>query len=69
MSNGVLEAWPPLPPGAWLRRPAARLPYPLEEPSCTLYSRARHGLFLGLRALGLEPLVPALQRVRECRVE
>ena len=31
MSNGLLEAWPPLPPGAWLRRPAARLPYPLEE--------------------------------------
>jgi len=54
MSDGLLEAWPPLPPGAWLRRPAARLPYPLEEPSCALYSRARHGLFLGLRALGLE---------------
>lgn len=63
MSDGLLEAWPPLPPGAWLRRPAAQLPYPLEEPSCTLYSRARHGLFLGLKALGLEPggevLMPA----------
>jgi dTDP-4-amino-4,6-dideoxygalactose transaminase len=55
MSDGLLEALPPLPPGAWLRRPAARLPFPLEEPSCTLYSRARHGLFLGLGALGLEP--------------
>jgi dTDP-4-amino-4,6-dideoxygalactose transaminase len=54
MSEGLLEAWPPLPPGAWLRRPAARMPYPLEEPSCTFYSRARHALFLGLRALGLE---------------
>ena len=54
MSDGLLEAWPPLPPGAWLRRPAARLPYPLEEESCALYSRARHALFLGLRALGLE---------------
>jgi len=63
MSEGLLEAWPPLPPAAWLRRPAARLPYPLEDPSCTLYSRARHGLFLGLKALGLEPgdevLMPA----------
>lgn len=54
MSDGLLEAWPPLPPGGWLRRPAARLPYPLEEPTCALYSRARHGLFLGLRTLGLE---------------
>jgi dTDP-4-amino-4,6-dideoxygalactose transaminase len=63
MSEGLLEASPPLPPGAWLRRRAARLPYPLEAPSCTLYSRARHGLFLGLRAHELEPgdevLMPA----------
>ena len=54
MSDGLLEAWPPLPPQAWLLRPAARLPYPLDEPACALYSRARHALFLGLRALGLE---------------
>jgi dTDP-4-amino-4,6-dideoxygalactose transaminase len=63
MSDGLLAAWPALPPAAWLRRPAAGLPYPLEEPSCTLYSRARHGLFLGLKALGLqsgdEVLMPA----------
>lgn len=63
MSQGLLEAWPPLPPSAWLRRPAARMPYPLGERSCTLFSRARHGLFLGLKALGLEPgdevLMPA----------
>jgi len=40
-----------------------RLPFPLEEPNCRIFSRARQGLFVGIRALGLEPgdeiLVPA----------
>jgi dTDP-4-amino-4,6-dideoxygalactose transaminase len=59
----ALVAMPPLPPAVWLRRPAATLPYPLSEPGCALFARARQGLFLGAAALGLGPgdevLVPA----------
>lgn len=55
--------WPPLPPTASLRRPATTLPWPLEEPHCRLFSRARHALWHGVRGYGLGPgdevLVPA----------
>ena len=58
-----VSAWPPLPPGAWLRPPASPLPFPLEEPGFRLYAFARHALWHGVRALGLEPgdevLMPA----------
>ena len=58
-----LDVWPPLPPGVHLRRPRSPLPFPLEEPGVVLLSRARHGLHLGVRAVGLGPgdevLVPA----------
>lgn len=50
-------------PLAHLRRPARQLPFPLSHPDCRLYTRARHGLWHGVRALGLRPgdevLVPA----------
>jgi perosamine synthetase len=63
MTPSRLEVWPPLSPQVYLRRPSARLPFPLEEPGCRLFERARHGLWHGMRALGLEPdteiLVPA----------
>ena len=62
MRPPLLSVWPPLPPRAWTRGPRP-LPYPLTEPGCRLYSRARHGLWQGVRALGLGPgdevLVPA----------
>lgn len=51
----VLVAMPPLPPAVWLRRPSATLPYPLSEPGCALFARARQGLFLGVAALGMGP--------------
>lgn len=55
--------WPPLAPDVYLRRPASRLPYPLEEPGCRLTAWARQGLWHGARALGLGPgdhvLVPS----------
>jgi perosamine synthetase len=58
-----VSAWPPLPPGAWLRPPASPLPFPLEEPGYRLYAFARHALWHGVRALGLGPgdevLMPA----------
>lgn len=48
---------------AHLRRPGRQLPFPLSHPDCRLYARARHGLWHGVRALGLRPgdqvLVPA----------
>ena len=58
-----LNVWPPLPFELYARRPSKRLPFPLEEPDCRIFSLARHGLFTGIKALGLEPgdeiLVPA----------
>jgi perosamine synthetase len=69
MRPSQLDAWPPLPPGVYLRRPAGPLPFPLEEPGCRLFSRARYALLHGLRALGLgagdEVLVPALHHGAE----
>jgi perosamine synthetase len=58
-----LSIWAPLSPGVYARRPERPLPYPLDEPNHRLFSRARHGLWQGVRALGLGPgdtvLVPA----------
>jgi dTDP-4-amino-4,6-dideoxygalactose transaminase len=58
-----LSIWPPLPPDVYLRRPLGRLPYPLEEPDCRVIAWARHGVWHGVRQLGLgegdELLVPA----------
>jgi DegT/DnrJ/EryC1/StrS aminotransferase family len=52
-----------LPFELYARLPSKRLPFPLEEPDCRIFSLARHGLFMGIKALGLEPedeiLVPA----------
>lgn len=47
--------WPPLPLDVYFRRPASRLPWPLEESTCSLFSRARQGLFSAVKAVGLEP--------------
>lgn len=63
MTETILDVWPPLPPAVWLRRPAALLPFPLREPGCVLFARARHALWHAVAALGLVPgdevLVPA----------
>ncbi|HLY38001.1 MAG TPA: DegT/DnrJ/EryC1/StrS family aminotransferase [Candidatus Binatia bacterium] len=52
-----------MPPGLWFARPARRGPHPLGTPGCHLFARGRHGLWQGVRALGLRPgdevLVPA----------
>ena len=59
----ALSVWPPLPPATFLARRARALPWPLNDASCRLFHRARHGLFQGVTALGLPPggavLVPA----------
>lgn len=58
-----LSVAPPLAPTAYLRGRRRHLPFPLEEPEHRLYARARHGLYHGVRALGIQPgdeaLVPA----------
>jgi dTDP-4-amino-4,6-dideoxygalactose transaminase len=58
-----LGVMPPLSPGVYRRPRAERIPFPLQEPGCVLFERARHGLWHGLRTLGLggddEVLVPA----------
>jgi len=62
MRPARLSVLPPLPLAVYARRPAG-LPFPLGQPACTLFARARHGLWHGVRALGLGPgdevLVPA----------
>lgn len=45
----------PLPVDVYARRPLRKLPFPLNEPNCRIFSLARHGLFAGVKALGLEP--------------
>ena len=45
--------WPPLPPRVWTTRPAGALPFPLDDGRARLFARARHGLWHGVRALGL----------------
>jgi perosamine synthetase len=61
--SGRLDVWPPLPPASHLRRPTGTGQFPLADPGVTLFARARQGLFVGVRALGLLPgdeiLVPA----------
>jgi dTDP-4-amino-4,6-dideoxygalactose transaminase len=60
---GRLTVWPPLPPAVYTRRPARDLPFPLDQPECELFSRGRHAIRHGIRALELPPnavvLVPA----------
>nr|MDP8943905.1 DegT/DnrJ/EryC1/StrS family aminotransferase [Actinomycetota bacterium] len=57
MSSPWLSVWPVLPPKAAFRREidGKRLAYPLGARGCVLYSRARHGLWHGVRHLGLGP--------------
>ncbi|MDP8973874.1 MAG: DegT/DnrJ/EryC1/StrS family aminotransferase [Actinomycetota bacterium] len=58
-----ISIWPPLSFKVYARRPSKRLPFPLEDPRCRIFSLARQGLFAGIKALGLKPgdeiLVPA----------
>ncbi len=68
MSKTVVPALAPLPPNVWVRRPQRRLPFPLDEPRCRLFSRARHGLYRALSELaspGGEILAPAFHHGSE----
>src|SRR5215207_3147207 len=62
-STPLSSVWPPLTPAVYLRRRTGSLPFPLDAPGCRLVARARHGIWLGVRALGLgqgdEVLAPA----------
>ncbi len=53
MRRPYLLVPPPLSPRAYLGRRTKRLPFPLADARCTLYSRARHALWHGVQALGL----------------
>jgi dTDP-4-amino-4,6-dideoxygalactose transaminase len=53
--NAIITALPPLPPSLWTERPSRQLPFPLGEPGCRLFSRARHGLWQALRSAALKP--------------
>jgi CelD/BcsL family acetyltransferase involved in cellulose biosynthesis/dTDP-4-amino-4,6-dideoxygalactose transaminase len=64
--------WPPLPPGAWTAPAREVLPFPLGEPGCRLFARARHALWHGLRSLPLRAgdavLAPAYHHGSEIEV-
>jgi dTDP-4-amino-4,6-dideoxygalactose transaminase/CelD/BcsL family acetyltransferase involved in cellulose biosynthesis len=45
--------YPPLPPSVHLRAAADRLPFPLEEPNCSLFARGRHAILQATQHLGL----------------
>lgn len=47
-----LDIWPPASARSNVPQ-AGRLPFPLAAPSCALFARARHGLWVGTRRLGL----------------
>ena len=53
MTETRLQILAPLPPAVYARRPVEVLPFPLDQPGWSLFARARHGLWHGLRALGL----------------
>ena len=59
----LLDVWPPLPPGAYLRRRTGPSPFPLGDARSRLFGWGRQALLAGIRALGLGPgdeaLVPA----------
>jgi hypothetical protein len=66
--GGRLTPLPPFPPGLLVQR-AQPPPFPLGEPRCRLYARARHGLWDAMRAAGLGPgdtvLAPAFHHGSE----
>jgi DegT/DnrJ/EryC1/StrS aminotransferase family len=50
-----LYVWPPLSPAVYIKKHQNQLPFPLGLPNTRMFSRARHGLFHGIKALGLGP--------------
>lgn len=63
MTDSPLSVWTPLTPLAYAGRKPESPPFPLQEPNCRIFVRARHALYAGVAALALEPgdqvLVPA----------
>ncbi len=63
MRTPLINAWPPLPPDAWLWPPPSKLPFPLEEPQYGLFAFGRQALWHAALVLELSPgdemLVPA----------
>jgi len=63
MAPPRLSVLPPLSFSAYARRPPGRLPFPLGETHCRVFSLGRHAMWQGVRAVGLqagdEVLVPA----------
>lgn len=57
------SVFPPLAPWVYFRRPSRPPPFPLDDPHCRLFALARHGLWQGVKSLGMvagdEVLAPA----------
>ncbi len=50
-----ISVYPPVSPSVFFRRPRQELPFPLADPRCRVFGRARHGLWQAVRAYGFEP--------------
>jgi dTDP-4-amino-4,6-dideoxygalactose transaminase len=68
-SASWLSVRAPLPLGVYLRRPVPTLPFPLEEPTAQLFSKARYALWHGLHALGLQEGDELLMPAYHCGLE
>lgn len=55
MTERRLSVFPPLAPGAYLRRVARTRPFPLDDPRCAVFELARQGLRWGVERLGVGP--------------
>jgi dTDP-4-amino-4,6-dideoxygalactose transaminase len=53
MRRASIAFYPPLAPGAYLRRAGGPLPYPLGHQDCVLFSRGRHAIWQAAHALGI----------------
>lgn len=66
-----LSIWPTLPLNVYFRNESAWLPYPLNDQSCRVYSKARHAIWNACHTLGLDNkaiiLVPAYHH--GCEIE
>jgi len=49
-----ISVYPPVSPSVFFRRPSQELPFPLADPRCRVFGRARHGLWQAVRAYGFE---------------
>ncbi len=66
---GRLAVPPPLPLAVYGRPRSRELPFPLDQPGCVMFSRGRHAIWHGVRAMGLPPDAVVLGPAYHCGTE